>query len=140
MDVSNSPLSAAQRSVGWLVDTSLFLCLRVCRSLKVEKPDVVVGTPSKLLAQLQNKVSKPTVFCVSLGGVIPCVYPRLPPPPSQNLSLKESMETLVVDEADLLFSYGYEDDIKTLLRCVCVQWIVVHLQQRIAKQQNHNLD
>ncbi|XP_064383761.1 probable ATP-dependent RNA helicase DDX56 [Halichondria panicea] len=69
VDVSNSPLSAAQRS------------------LKVEKPDVVVGTPSKLLAQLQNK----------------------------NLSLKESMETLVVDEADLLFSYGYEDDIKTLL-------------------------
>ncbi len=28
------------------------------RLLKVDKPDVVVGTPSKLLAQLQSKVSK----------------------------------------------------------------------------------
>ncbi len=36
----------------------------------------------------------------------------------QTLILKESMETLVVDEADLLFSYGYKDDLKTLLRCV----------------------
>ena len=27
---------------------------------------------------------------------------------------------LVVDEADLIFSYGYEEDITTILRCVFV--------------------
>ena len=75
VDVSNTPLSAAQRLVVLsCIDTSL--C--VCRSLKVEKPDVVVGTPSKLLAQLQNKVNKQySIYCQGGGGGIPCVYPWL---------------------------------------------------------------
>lgn len=34
----------------------------------------------------------------------------------QSLHLKDSLEILVVDEADLVFSYGYEDDIKAVLR------------------------
>lgn len=29
-----------------------------------------------------------------------------------NLDLKESLELLVIDEADLVFSFGYEDDVK----------------------------
>ena len=35
---------------------------------------------------------------------------------TQSLRLKDSLEMLVVDEADLVFSYGYEDDIRAVLR------------------------
>ena len=33
-----------------------------------------------------------------------------------NMALKTSMEMLVIDEADLVFSFGYEEDVKALLR------------------------
>ncbi|XP_054468117.1 probable ATP-dependent RNA helicase DDX56 [Anoplopoma fimbria] len=57
------------------------------RPILMEKPDVVVGTPSRVLAHLT----------------------------AQNLVLNSSLETLVVDEADLLFSFGFEADLKSLL-------------------------
>ncbi|XP_034048554.1 probable ATP-dependent RNA helicase DDX56 [Thalassophryne amazonica] len=57
------------------------------RPLLMEKPDVVVGTPSRVLAHLN----------------------------AQNLVLRSSLETLVIDEADLLFSFGFEADLKKLL-------------------------
>ncbi|KAM3873724.1 putative ATP-dependent RNA helicase DDX56 [Diretmus argenteus] len=57
------------------------------RPILMEKPDVVVGTPSRVLAHLN----------------------------AQNLVLQSSLETLVVDEADLLFSFGFEADLKSLL-------------------------
>ncbi|XP_061603707.1 probable ATP-dependent RNA helicase DDX56 [Phyllopteryx taeniolatus] len=57
------------------------------RPILMEKPDVVVGTPSRVLAHLN----------------------------AHNLLLHTSLEMLVVDEADLLFSFGFEDDLKNLL-------------------------
>ncbi|XP_060106901.1 probable ATP-dependent RNA helicase DDX56 [Heteronotia binoei] len=57
------------------------------RPILMEKPDVVVGTPSRVLSHLQ----------------------------AHNLSLQDSLELLVLDEADLLFSFGFEDDLKRLL-------------------------
>lgn len=57
------------------------------KSLLMESPDIVVGTPSVLLGHIQAK----------------------------NLDLKVSLEMLVIDEADLVFSYGYESDLKVLL-------------------------
>ncbi|KAL0965265.1 hypothetical protein UPYG_G00279020 [Umbra pygmaea] len=57
------------------------------RPILMEKPDVVVGTPSRVLAHLN----------------------------AQNLDLQTSLETLVIDEADLLFSFGFENDLKSLL-------------------------
>lgn len=56
----------------------------------MEKPDVVVGTPSRVLAQLQ----------------------------AQTLLLRDSLEVLVLDEADLLFSFGFRDDLHALLGSV----------------------
>ncbi|MGH0127827.1 UNVERIFIED_CONTAM: hypothetical protein FKN15_052461 [Acipenser sinensis] len=53
----------------------------------MEKPDIVVGTPSRVLAQLS----------------------------AQNLLLRSSLEMLVIDEADLVFSFGFESDLKSLL-------------------------
>lgn len=57
------------------------------RPILMEKPDVVVGTPSRVLAHVK----------------------------AQNLSLNTSLETLVIDEADLIFSFGFEADLKSLL-------------------------
>uniref|UniRef100_A0A2K6GGF9 RNA helicase n=1 Tax=Propithecus coquereli TaxID=379532 RepID=A0A2K6GGF9_PROCO len=57
------------------------------RAVLMEKPDVVVGTPSRILSHLQQ----------------------------DNLKLRDSLELLVVDEADLLFSFGFEEEFKSLL-------------------------
>lgn len=57
------------------------------RAVLMEKPDVVVGTPSRVLSHLQQN----------------------------SLKLRDSLELLVVDEADLLFSFGFEDELKSLL-------------------------
>lgn len=52
-----------------------------------EKPDIVVATPSKALTHLE----------------------------ANNMDLKESLENLVIDEADLVLSFGYEDDVRKIL-------------------------
>ncbi|NWS10497.1 DDX56 helicase, partial [Pachyramphus minor] len=57
------------------------------RPVLMEQPDVVVGTPGRVLAHL--------------GG--------------HSLSLRHSLELLVLDEADLLLSFGFGGDIKALL-------------------------
>ncbi|XP_074023830.1 probable ATP-dependent RNA helicase DDX56 [Numenius arquata] len=57
------------------------------RPVLMEKPDVVVGTPGRVLAQLG----------------------------ARSLSLRQSLEVLVLDEADLLLSFGFGEDIKALL-------------------------
>ena len=50
-------------------------------------PDIVVGTPSRVLAHLK----------------------------AGHIDLSESLETLVIDEADLIFSFGHEADLKAIL-------------------------
>ena len=57
------------------------------RPLLADNPDIVVGTPSRVLAHIVAK----------------------------NLNVKQSVEMVVIDEADLVFSFGYEDEIKELL-------------------------
>ena len=59
----------------------------VYRPLLMERPDIVIGTPSRVLAHLQ----------------------------AHNLVVKDSLEMVVIDEADLVFSFGYETDVKALL-------------------------
>ncbi|XP_062384115.1 probable ATP-dependent RNA helicase DDX56 [Sardina pilchardus] len=57
------------------------------KPILMEKPDVVVGTPSRVMAHIN----------------------------AQNLVLHSSLEMLVIDEADLVFSFGFEADLKSLL-------------------------
>lgn len=54
-------------------------------------PDIIIGTPGKLLAHIQ-------------AGSI--------------LNLKKTLKSFVVDEADLLFSFGFEDDMQELIKRV----------------------
>lgn len=63
-------------------------------------PDVVVSTPACIST------------CLAKGFI-------------QGSSIKESLSMMVLDEADLLLSYGYEDDLKALIphvprRCQCL--------------------
>ncbi|XP_012696133.1 probable ATP-dependent RNA helicase DDX56 [Clupea harengus] len=57
------------------------------KPILMEKPDVVVGTPSRVLAHIN----------------------------AQNLALDSTLEMLVIDEADLVLSFGFEADLKNLL-------------------------
>lgn len=61
------------------------LTKRTDRILLSDKPDIVISTPSKALALLQSKA----------------------------LSLA-SIETLVIDEADLILSYGHDEDVRQI--------------------------
>ncbi|CAH2006308.1 unnamed protein product [Acanthoscelides obtectus] len=69
------------------IDIAPQVDLSVQKPLLVEKPDIVVGTPARTLQHLK----------------------------AGNLNLKKSLEMVVVDEADLVFSFGYEDEIKELM-------------------------
>lgn len=69
------------------VDVSPPVDLGAQKLLLTEKPDIVIGTPSRLLQHLK----------------------------ANNMKLKKSLETLIIDEADLMFSFGYEDEVKSLL-------------------------
>lgn len=56
------------------------------QALLRDVPDVVVATPGRLVAHLE----------------------------AGNLKLKDSVQTLVIDEADLVLSFGYGEDIRTI--------------------------
>jgi len=62
----------------------------VCRPLLLECPDIIVGTPSRVVGHVR----------------------------AANIELKSTVEMVVIDEADLLFSFGYEHDVRSLLTSV----------------------
>lgn len=57
------------------------------KPLLITPPDIIVATPARALLHLQAK----------------------------NISL-DKLQTIVVDEADLVFSYGYEEEVKEVLK------------------------
>ncbi|XP_071828435.1 probable ATP-dependent RNA helicase DDX56 [Apostichopus japonicus] len=69
------------------VDLSGQVEIAAQRPLLMEKPDIVISTPRRLMAHLE----------------------------AGNITLKHSLEMLVVDEADLIFSFGHEEDFKKLV-------------------------
>ncbi|KAJ2556233.1 ATP-dependent DNA/RNA helicase [Coemansia sp. RSA 1933] len=60
------------------------LQLHIQASLLAEHPDIIVSTPSRIVKHLA----------------------------ARTIDLSQSLDTLVIDEADLVLSFGYEDDIK----------------------------
>ncbi|KAK0093277.1 hypothetical protein PV326_013911 [Microctonus aethiopoides] len=69
------------------IDISPQVQLNTQKVLLAEKPDIIVSTPGRIFQHLK----------------------------AGNINLKESLDTLVIDEADLIFSFGYEDDMKAVL-------------------------
>lgn len=70
------------------VDISPQEDLNVQKPLLLRCPDIVVGTPGRTLQHIN----------------------------AGNLNLKTSLETLIIDEADLVFSFGYEEEVKAVLK------------------------
>ncbi|RZF47398.1 hypothetical protein LSTR_LSTR009137 [Laodelphax striatellus] len=70
------------------VDISAQVDISSQKPLLIEQPDIVIATPARALAHLNAKT----------------------------FSLKKTLETLIIDEADLIFSFGYEDDVKEVLK------------------------
>lgn len=60
----------------------------VQKLLLAEKPDIVIATPSRALA------------CLQAGDLV----------------LRESLESLVIDEADLILSYGHDSEVQSIVR------------------------
>ncbi|KAL4144403.1 hypothetical protein PRNP1_013536 [Phytophthora ramorum] len=60
------------------------------QALLRDAPDVLVATPGRLVAHLE----------------------------AGNLALKESVQTVVIDEADLVLSFGYGEDIRTIFNAL----------------------
>uniref|UniRef100_T1HTF9 RNA helicase n=5 Tax=Rhodnius TaxID=13248 RepID=T1HTF9_RHOPR len=71
-----------------VVDIAQQADVESARPLLTDLPDIVIGTPARAMSHLSN------------GSLV----------------LNKSLTTLVVDEADLVFSFGYEDDVKQVLR------------------------
>lgn len=69
------------------VDLSANIELIAQKHMLSERPDIVVATPARILTHLQ----------------------------SGDVELKKSLETLIIDEADLVFSFGFENDLKQVL-------------------------
>ncbi|XP_072255257.1 probable ATP-dependent RNA helicase DDX56 [Pyxicephalus adspersus] len=57
------------------------------RPILMEKPDIVVGTPSRVLCHMNQGT----------------------------LCVRDTLQAMVIDEADLIFSFGFEEDLKNLL-------------------------
>ncbi|KAI4458136.1 rna helicase [Holotrichia oblita] len=69
------------------IDISAQVDLAIQKPMLVEKPDIIVSTPARILQHAK----------------------------ASNLNVKQSLEMLVIDEADLIFSFGYENEVKELL-------------------------
>eukprot|EP00729_Bicosta_minor_P020506 gene20506-30007_t len=70
-----------------VVDISGGGALKEHRAVLAEKPDIVIGTPTRILAHIE----------------------------ANHIDFSKTMKQLVIDEADLVFSYGYGDDLVKLL-------------------------
>lgn len=70
-----------------VLDISPQVPLPTQKPMLMEKPDIIVCTPTRALAHIK----------------------------AGNLDLRQSLELLIIDEADLLFSFGYEDDVRGIL-------------------------
>lgn len=81
-----------QREISIVDLTSSDMTLAAQKQALATKPDIVVATPTKILQHLKDEQQ------------------------AALLGLKTSLEMLVIDEADLLLSFGYEDDMRTLVK------------------------
>ena len=81
-----------QREIKVVDLTTMNMTVQAQKQALSTKPDIIVATPTKILAHLKDETSS------TLNG------------------LKTTLEMLVIDEADLLLSFGYEDDMKCLVK------------------------
>jgi ATP-dependent RNA helicase DDX56/DBP9 len=79
-----------QREVTFVDLSSAQMTQQAQKQLLSTKPDIIVSTPTKILNHLKDQAS--------------------------SIDLKSSLELIVIDEADLLLSFGYEEEMKALIK------------------------
>lgn len=82
-----------QREISIVDLTSSEMTVQAQKQALATRPDIIVATPTKILAHLKGSDQQ--------AGL---------------LGLKQTLEMLVIDEADLLLSFGYEEDMRTLVK------------------------
>ena len=77
-----------------------------------DKPDIVVATPARALIMLQSKV-RSTMHCSKYSSpeLLNLIY-DLTFLKALNLS---TLDSLAIDEADLILSYGHDQDMRSIL-------------------------
>ncbi|KAK8406885.1 hypothetical protein O3P69_007440 [Scylla paramamosain] len=80
-------LFSCRREVRY-VDVSPQVPLEAQRPLLIDKPDIVVGTPTRVLAHIT----------------------------AENLNVRNSLKLLIIDEADLMFAFDHISDIEAVLK------------------------
>ncbi|TNN41983.1 putative ATP-dependent RNA helicase DDX56 [Liparis tanakae] len=86
------------------------------QSVREQDVRALVLVPTKELGQqVQTMIRQLTAFCSRDVRVADVTGKADLSAQRSNLVLHSSLEMLVVDEADLLFSFGFEDDLKSLL-------------------------
>jgi ATP-dependent RNA helicase DDX56/DBP9 len=79
-----------QREITFVDLSSSQMTIQAQKQLLSTKPDVIISTPTKILNHLKDQTS--------------------------SIDLKSSLELIVIDEADLLLSFGYEEEMKSLIK------------------------
>jgi ATP-dependent RNA helicase DDX56/DBP9 len=81
-----------QREITAVDISSSLVSVQAQKQLLATRPDIIVSTPTKILAHLRDENQ------------------------AYSAELKSTLEMLVIDEADLLLSFGYEEEMKTLVK------------------------
>lgn len=81
-----------QREITVVDLSSSQMTMQAQKQVLSTKPDIIVSTPTKILAHLKDEQQ------------------------ANQIGLKSTLEILVIDEADLLLSFGYEEELKILVK------------------------
>jgi ATP-dependent RNA helicase DDX56/DBP9 len=95
------PTKELARQTAQVITSVCKYCDETIRFLNLSGTDSFQGQRTSLAAEPQIIISTPSRILPHLEG--------------KNLSLKDSLETFVVDEADLVISFGYNDDVKRIM-------------------------
>jgi ATP-dependent RNA helicase DDX56/DBP9 len=85
-------MAYCQREITVVDISSSQINLQAQKQILATRPDIIVSTPTKILAHLKDENQ------------------------AYATELKATLELLVIDEADLLLSFGYEEEMKILVK------------------------
>lgn len=85
-------MAYCQREISIVDISSTEMSLQAQKQGLATRPDMIVATPTKILALLKDEKQL------------------------SSIGIKSTLELLVIDEADLLLSFGYEDEMKQLVK------------------------
>lgn len=86
------------------LDLASMTNLNIVKYVQTKQPDVIIATPPTILAKMHS-------------GVIEL----------------DALKTLIVDDAELIFSFGYEDTVHELFKCIPTKYQSIHFMNAPVK-------